>query len=77
MRRFCTQRKIKVDKIDSEGVACDPYSGKIDYLQQRLSVLDYKGEEEVFSEVEIADMHGITSYIHSLSRINTSICWQQ
>ena len=28
-------------------------------------------------EVECDDLHGITSDIHSLSRLNTSICWQQ
>lgn len=51
--------------------------GKIDSPQRHLSVLDFKWEEEVLSEAEIAEMHGITSIIHSLFRINISLCWQQ
>ncbi|KEH29079.1 hypothetical protein MTR_4g021890 [Medicago truncatula] len=38
---------------------------------------DCKGEDEVLTVDEIEEMHGITSNIHSLSHINTSICWQQ
>ncbi|MCI94854.1 cysteine-rich receptor-like protein kinase, partial [Trifolium medium] len=26
---------------------------------------------------EVAELHGITSDIHSLSRVHSSICWQQ
>jgi len=55
----------------------DNLPGQIDSLKQHLSVLDCKGEDEVLSEAEIEKMHGIISDIHSLSRINTSICWQQ
>ncbi|MCI62770.1 endonuclease/exonuclease/phosphatase family protein, partial [Trifolium medium] len=41
------------------------------------SALDQKGEEEVLSEAEIAELPGVTSDIHSLSRLNASISWQQ
>jgi hypothetical protein len=51
--------------------------GMIDSLKARLSVLDAKGEAEVLSEAELEDLHGISSDIHSLSRLHASICWQQ
>ena len=50
---------------------------KIGSLKACLSVLDCKGEYEVLTEAEIEEMCGITLDIHSLSRVNTSICWQQ
>ncbi|GAU49945.1 hypothetical protein TSUD_408400 [Trifolium subterraneum] len=50
---------------------------RIDSLKNRLSTLDQKGEEEVLSEAEIAELHGVSSDLHSLSRMNASISWQQ
>ncbi|GAU50621.1 hypothetical protein TSUD_410220 [Trifolium subterraneum] len=50
---------------------------RIESLKVRLSTLDQKGEEEVLSEAEIAELHGISADIHSLSRLHTSINWQQ
>ncbi|GAU47312.1 hypothetical protein TSUD_283800 [Trifolium subterraneum] len=50
---------------------------KIDSLKARLSVMDCKGEEEGLNESEVLELHGITSDIYSLTRMNTSICWQQ
>jgi len=50
---------------------------KIDSLKNRQAALDSKGEEAELSEDEIGDLHGISTDIHSLSRLNTSICWQQ
>ncbi|GAU22739.1 hypothetical protein TSUD_138630 [Trifolium subterraneum] len=35
------------------------------------------GEEEQLSEAELVELHGVTSDIHSFSRLHTSICWQQ
>ena len=52
-------------------------SGKISALKDRLASLDEKGEITVLTEEESAEMHGVSSDIHSLSRLNTSICWQQ
>lgn len=43
--------------------------GKIESSQRHVSALDFKWEEEMLSETEIAEMHGITSVIHSLFRI--------
>jgi len=40
-----------------------------------MVALDGKGEEEELSEEEIMKLHSINSDIHSLSRLNTSICW--
>ncbi|PNX62136.1 cysteine-rich receptor-like protein kinase, partial [Trifolium pratense] len=40
-------------------------------------VLDEKGGEEVLTESELAEFYGVSSDIHSLSRLNASICWQQ
>ncbi|GAU24254.1 hypothetical protein TSUD_23900, partial [Trifolium subterraneum] len=50
---------------------------RIESLKVRLAALDQKGEEDILSETEIAYFHGITANIHSLSCLNTSICWQQ
>ncbi|MCI04813.1 endonuclease/exonuclease/phosphatase family protein, partial [Trifolium medium] len=50
---------------------------RIDSLKERLSALDQKGEEEDLSEEELAELHGVTFDIHSLSRRNASISWQQ
>ena len=46
-------------------------------MKDRLASLDEKGESMVLSEEECAQMHGVLSDIHSLSRLNTSIGWQQ
>ncbi|PNY17273.1 cysteine-rich receptor-like protein kinase [Trifolium pratense] len=46
-------------------------------LEVRLSALDEKGEEEDLSEEELAEFHGVSLDIHSLSRLHASISWQQ
>ncbi|CAJ2669290.1 unnamed protein product [Trifolium pratense] len=50
---------------------------RIESLKERMAVLDVKGGEEDLSESELAELHGVSLDIHSLSRLNTSICWQQ
>ncbi|PNX60849.1 cysteine-rich receptor-like protein kinase, partial [Trifolium pratense] len=50
---------------------------RIDSLKDRVSVLDHKGEEEDLSVDEIAELHEATADIFSLSRLHTSISWQQ
>ena len=52
-------------------------SGKIASLKERQAVIDEKGEDEDLSEEEVVELRGISSDIHSLSSLNTSICWQQ
>ncbi|MCH80812.1 cysteine-rich receptor-like protein kinase, partial [Trifolium medium] len=51
--------------------------GRIDSLKVRLAALDCKGEAEGLSEDETAELYAVTSDIHSLTRMNTSIYWQQ
>lgn len=50
---------------------------KLDSLKAWLSVFDDKGEDGGLSVEEIEEMRGIAHDIHSLSRVNTSISWQQ
>ncbi|GAU45582.1 hypothetical protein TSUD_273820 [Trifolium subterraneum] len=50
---------------------------RIESLQERLATLDEKGGEEDLTDLELAELHGVTSDIHTLSRLNASICWQQ
>lgn len=49
---------------------------KILSLKGRQAALDIKGEGEELSEDEYAKLHGIITDIHTLSRLNSSICWQ-
>ncbi|PNX78659.1 cysteine-rich receptor-like protein kinase, partial [Trifolium pratense] len=49
--------------------------GRIETLKGRLSTLDEKGEEDDLSEEELMKLHGVSSDIHSLSRLHAS--WQQ
>lgn len=51
--------------------------GKILALKERLATLDEKGESLLLTDEECAEIHGVSSDILSLSRLNTSICWQQ
>jgi hypothetical protein len=50
---------------------------RIESKKVRLAALDQKGEDEDLSEAEVAELCGITSDIHSLSRLHASIGWQQ
>ncbi|MCH79613.1 cysteine-rich receptor-like protein kinase, partial [Trifolium medium] len=51
--------------------------GKLASLKERLAALDSKGEDEDLTVDEIDELHSTSSAIHSLSRVNSSICWQQ
>ncbi|PNX60973.1 cysteine-rich receptor-like protein kinase [Trifolium pratense] len=55
----------------------DGWGCRIDSLKDRVSVLDQKGEEEDLSGDEIAELHGETADIYSLSRLHANISWQQ
>ncbi|PNY14688.1 cysteine-rich receptor-like protein kinase, partial [Trifolium pratense] len=50
---------------------------RIESLKDKFAALDEKGGKEVLSNSELAEFHGVSSDIHSLSRLNASICWQQ
>jgi hypothetical protein len=55
---------------------CNNIPAKLDSLKARLASLYGRGEDELLSEDEIVEMRSITNEIHSMSRVNTSICWQ-
>jgi hypothetical protein len=68
---------IKADLKDWHKTHAQNLPSRIDSKKARLAALDHKGEEEVLSEAELVEFHGITSDIHSLSRLHASISWQQ
>jgi len=51
--------------------------GKIESLKLRQSDFDDKGEDGELSVDEIQELWGITNDLHFMSRMNTSIMWQQ
>lgn len=42
-----------------------------------MSRIEEKAETVVLSEEEIEELHGLSEELFSISRINSSICWQQ
>ncbi|GAU31392.1 hypothetical protein TSUD_19380 [Trifolium subterraneum] len=70
-------RRIKTTLKDWHTTHTQNLPSRIDSLKDRLSILDQKGEEEALSEAELAKLHGVSSDIHSLSRLHASISWQQ
>jgi hypothetical protein len=77
---FVLKEKLKVMKgaLKEWHVAhAQNLSSRIDSLKDRLSTLDLNGEEDTLSEAELEELHGVTSDIHSLSRRQASINWQQ
>ena len=51
--------------------------GRINSLISQIDVLESRGEMNVLSKVEVAELHTMTNDLHSLSRTNASIMWQQ
>ncbi|PNY17243.1 cysteine-rich receptor-like protein kinase [Trifolium pratense] len=77
---YVIKEKLKMIKValkDWHTAHIQNLPSRIESLKERLSVLDQKGEEEDLSGVEVAELHGVTADIHSLSRLHTSISWQQ
>ncbi|GAU48380.1 hypothetical protein TSUD_118070, partial [Trifolium subterraneum] len=77
---YVLKEKLKMIKMalkDWKMAHAKNFPSRIDSLKSRLSFLDQKGEEEVLSEAELAELHEVTSDIHSLSRMHASISWQQ
>jgi len=52
-------------------------SGKILSLKNQIDVLEARGEVDELSVEEVADLHAMSDDLHSLSRANASISWQQ
>jgi len=77
---YVLKEKLKLIKValkDWHASNTQNLSAKIDSLKNRQATLDSKGEEEELSEGELGELHNISMDIQSLSRLNTSICWQQ
>jgi len=77
---YVLKEKLKMIKValkDWHASHTHNLTTKIDGLKNRQAVLDGKGEETALSEEELEELHGISTDIHSLSRLNTSICWHQ
>jgi len=70
-------KRIKLALKEWHSVHARNISGKIEVLKNRLSELDEGGEVGELSDGEIQEMRGITTDIHSLSRVSASISWQQ
>jgi hypothetical protein len=52
-------------------------SGKILSLKNQIDMLEARREVNVLYEEEVTDLHEILAELHSLSRDNASISWQQ
>ena len=50
---------------------------KVDSLKARQAWLDGKGVDGVMPPEELDELCETSNAIHSLSRVNTSFCWQQ
>jgi hypothetical protein len=77
---FVLQEKLKLIKSalkDWHSVHTQNIPGRIHSLKGKLSVLDDKGQDGELTTDEQEEMRGITNDIHSLSRVHTSISWQQ
>ena len=50
---------------------------RISNLKDRITSTEMKAESAVLLDEEIEELHGYSEELFSLSRINTSISWQQ
>lgn len=50
---------------------------KIASLKDKLAALDGEGEVDELSAAKCDELYDVSANIHSMSRLNTSICWQQ
>ena len=50
---------------------------KIMSLKDKISTLDFQGESVDLHEEEVEDLHSFTEELSTLSRMKSSICWQQ
>jgi hypothetical protein len=51
--------------------------GRINDLQERISILDAKGEQVDLLLEEVEELHSLSANFHSLSHINTNMQWQK
>jgi hypothetical protein len=50
---------------------------KISSLKDRIANVELQAESVVLADEDIEELHGFSEELYSLSRINSSICWQQ
>jgi len=50
-------------------------SAHIVTLKDRMAVLDGRGEVDELSVDECAELHDVSAKLHSLCRLQSSICW--
>ena len=77
---FVLKEKLKLLKSalkEWHSVHVQNISGRNDSLKTRLSDLNDKAAEDDLTVEEIEELRGVSHDIHSLSRVNTSIRWQQ
>ena len=46
-------------------------------MKNHIDTLEARGEVDVLTKEEVTDLHATSVELHSLSRINASILWQQ
>jgi len=77
---FVLKEKLKLLKLalkDWHQRHAQNLSARISSLKKNIASLDLKGESDVLSDGEILALHGLSEELFSLSRVNSSICWQQ
>jgi hypothetical protein len=52
-------------------------AGRCSSVKERMDFLDTKGETSALDDDEVAELHDLSVNLHSLSRVQTSMCWQQ
>ena len=77
---YVLKEKLKLMKLalrDWHQCHAQNLPARILALKENIASLDLKGESTALSDGEIQEMHGLSENLFSLSRINSSICWQQ
>lgn len=74
--RVCVKRKVQINQTGFEKLACVSRA-KFTSEKERLAVLDGRGECEEMSDDDYKELHDVSANLHSLARLNNSICWQQ
>jgi hypothetical protein len=70
-------KKIKLALKEWHVTHYNNLPARICTLKDKIEALEVKAESSVLVEEEIEFLHGFSDELFSLSRINSSICWQQ
>jgi len=77
---FVLKEKFKLIKLalkDWHQRHSQNLSAKMISIKDKFFTLDLKGESTVLQDEGVEELHGLTEELFSLSRINSSICWEQ